>query len=501
MSPSPAFKRCLAALFLFACAGSALAQTTYTWTGGGGNVNFSTAGNWDTLPPDPVATTVNLTFAGSTNTGTLGSPLLQNVTNLYRLSQLIFSADAGAFVIGGSTTSRTFNMRTSPTIQNQSTTSKQTLLLNLGLVNTVAVTGASTNAPVEIAGNLTGNAGASVRLASADTYLILSGDNSGYVGTGRIQIAGGGILGINNNNAIMYNLANLATQYLEITSAADGARLRAETTDRTVVNGINAAADFTLEGQHNLTFSGSAALNTSLGALAVTVDTGRTLTFAGDTAQTGTAAAIFKLGNGNLAVGDARADAMTGFSSGLTVSAGTLLINATGTNIGAIGVDSGATLGGTGSVSFANNTSLSVSGTLTAGDSGQGTMSLTLAGSGKLNFADGSFYQVELGGANDGILAFDTTGDWLAVASGAKLDIIDGGSLQNNVWYTLFSGLTAAPITDFGFTGATQGNFRLDNGNYQVQLVPEPATVVLFLVGGLVILAFRKRTALARSVR
>lgn len=498
LSPVRSFRRkamAAAALIAGFAAAGLQAQTTYTWTGTGGNVNFSTAGNWDTLPPDPANTTVNLTFSGSTNTGTLTTPLLQNVTNSYRVDDLIFAANAGAYFIGGNTGSRTFNLRGNPTIQNLSTTSKQTLLLGLNITNTVNITGASTNAAIELSGNIVGNAGASLRLASSDTYLILSGSNSGYNGTGRVQIDAGGILGINNNNALISNPTDLATQYLEITSSADGTRLRAETTDRTVANGIVAAADFTLEGSNDLTFSGSASLNTAAGALAVSVTSGNRLTFAGNTQRTGaTAALVTKAGAGTLALGTDLADTVTGFSAGITVSEGTLLIEGTAAGLGTVTVADGATVGGNGSLTFASNTNLAVNGTLTAGEDGTGTLAMSLAGTGKLSFSSSSTYEVMLGGANDGLISFSTPGDWLAITSGATLSIIDGGGLQNGVWYTLASGLTTAPSVDFELGGGLEGIFQLSGGNYQVQLVPEPQAAVLAGMGLVVLLSrFRRR--------
>lgn len=499
--PAFALKTSLAAFWLAACAGHGLAQTS-TWTGTGGNANFSTAGNWDTLPVTPGATDTNLTFQGSNNTGTVGSPLLQDVTNSYRVSNMTFAANAGPFVIGGSTSSRTFNFRNNPVLQNLSTTSRQTLLLDVTLTNGMLVTGASTDAPIELAGAITraGSGNPSLTLGSSTTYLILSGNNANFAGTGRLRMNAGGILGINNDNALLSNPTSIAQQSLEITSLADGARLRAETTDRTVANGIDASADFILEGQHNLTFSGSAVLNTTPGALSVTVNAGRTLTFNGNTAQTGTPAAVSKLGAGRLVIGDSRTDQLLGFSSGLIVSEGTLLINATGANTGTISVGAGAELGGAGSLALADNASILVSGALTAGAEGEGTMSLTLAGTGKVAFGADSVYRIELGGANDGLVAFDTTGDWLSIADGATLDIIDGGALQTGVWYTLFSGVSTAPSTNYAFAGGAEGIFRLDGGNYQVQLVPEPQALVLLLLGTLACLTFRKHPAAARGL-
>lgn len=489
-------RQTLAAAALALLAGAGLqAQTTYTWTGTGGNPNFSTAGNWDTLPVNPGTTDVNLTFQGSTNTGSLATPLLQDVAAAYRVDDMIFAADAGTFFIDGLGT-RVFQFRGSATIQNLSTTSKQTILSDLLITNSMQISGASSNAAIELAGNIgrAGTGNPSISLFSASTYLILSGDNSNYNGTGRMRMTAGGILGINNDNALIHNATNLASQYLEIESTADGARLRAETTDRTVANGITAAADFTLEGSNDLTFNGAASLNTAAGALAVTVTSGNRLTFAGNTQRSGPSAALVtKAGAGTLALGTDLADTITGFSAGITVSEGTLLIEGSATALGTLTVEDGATLGGNGSLGLAPDTNVVINGALTAGDDGTGTLAMTLTGSGKLSFSSSSTYEVMLGGVNDGLISFSAPGDWLAISSGATLSIIDGGALQTGVWYTLASGLTTAPLVDFELDGGLEGIFQLSGGNYQVQLVPEPRAAVLAALGLTVLLSFRRR--------
>jgi autotransporter-associated beta strand protein len=74
---------------------------TFTWNGGGGNVNWSTAGNWTGgAPTSNVAT--DLIFAGVTNVGTSGTPLNQNVANPMLFNSITFGATAGNFFLGGS---------------------------------------------------------------------------------------------------------------------------------------------------------------------------------------------------------------------------------------------------------------------------------------------------------------------------------------------------------------------------------------------------------------
>jgi fibronectin-binding autotransporter adhesin len=70
-----------------------------TWSGNGGNVNWSTAGNWNSVPADSTAT--NVIFAGTNNTGTAGTPLNQNISGTLTLNTLTFSGGAGQFFLGG----------------------------------------------------------------------------------------------------------------------------------------------------------------------------------------------------------------------------------------------------------------------------------------------------------------------------------------------------------------------------------------------------------------
>src|SRR4029077_8491314 len=74
--------------------------TTYTWTGGGGNDNWSTPGNWSAGVPVGIDTT-DLVFGGNTNLGTLATPLNQNIANPFLLNSLTFSAGGGPFFLGG----------------------------------------------------------------------------------------------------------------------------------------------------------------------------------------------------------------------------------------------------------------------------------------------------------------------------------------------------------------------------------------------------------------
>src|SRR5262245_51732783 len=67
-----------------------------TWSGAGGNGNWSTGANWVGNTPPASGTTTAVTLAGTTNLTTN-----QDVANPLTLNSLTFAAGAGAFTVGG----------------------------------------------------------------------------------------------------------------------------------------------------------------------------------------------------------------------------------------------------------------------------------------------------------------------------------------------------------------------------------------------------------------
>src|SRR2546428_13967530 len=81
-------------LVCFVFAASSTEAQTYTWTGGGSDVNWSTGANWGGTAPVASPTT-DLIFAGTTNTGTAGAPLNQNIFSPLDLESLTFDSGGG----------------------------------------------------------------------------------------------------------------------------------------------------------------------------------------------------------------------------------------------------------------------------------------------------------------------------------------------------------------------------------------------------------------------
>ena len=92
----PGLARLFCVLIILAAMHSIQAQT---WSGLGGNVNWNTGGNWQggTAP----GAGASLIFAGTTNTGTSGTPLNQNIGAPLTLNSIAFNSGAGTFYLGG----------------------------------------------------------------------------------------------------------------------------------------------------------------------------------------------------------------------------------------------------------------------------------------------------------------------------------------------------------------------------------------------------------------
>jgi autotransporter-associated beta strand protein len=223
------------------------------------------------------------------------------------------------------------------------------------------------------------------------------------------------------------------------------------------------------------------------------------------------------------------------------VNAGSMLVNGTHTGAGTYSVKSGATLGGTGTITFRANSDAGTAITVAAGGSvapGASIGTLTLDGSGTsgslLSLAAGSSLNFEL---NNPLLA-----DKIALVNGATGDIVfnAGGTPSTSTAlsftdlstpvgtlgggkYTLFSsdvangaafagltvnaggtitaGLTIAPAFLAAYPGAS---LQLNNGiatrsDIVLNVVPEPSAMVLLIAGiGLVSVAMgRKRVRTA----
>ena len=233
----------------------------------------------------------------------------------------------------------------------------------------------------------------------------------------------------------------------------------------------------TIDGVINASATGAIIRNTSTGASTLTIgDANTNSTFSGTIADggTGKTLAITKIGTGTLTL-----SGINTYNGGTTVNGGTLLINATNaTGTNAVTINSGGTVGGTGSViGLVTN---SAGGILSPGVSGSGKLTLNgnvtlLAGSTNTFAVNGSTptnNSVILGGS---------------VTYGGVLNVVTNGTFTVGQQFTLFSGAGATNASNFASISGSAGSgklFRFTNGVLSVvssgptltSVTPNPVT-------------------------
>lgn len=215
------------------------------------------------------------------------------------------------------------------------------------------------------------------------------------------------------------------------------------------------------------------------------------------------------------------------YSAGTTVYAGTLVVNNTtgsGTGTGAVTVASGATLGGSGIITPASGSSVTINGTLGAGSAGDVSgqlLTLTLSGAGTLSL-NGAVVADLYTGAGSGTLNSSTAADLLSVGAASWSNVVFGASSVLTVSTSLapsafaagdswklfdWSGITSGTAPVEGINGFSAENLPalgaglgwdlsqlFTSGQITVTTVPEPARAVLLLLGALAFSARRRRT-------
>lgn len=178
------------------------------------------------------------------------------------------------------------------------------------------------------------------------------------------------------------------------------------------------------------------------------------------------------------------------YTGATTINAGTLLVNGSLGNT-AVAVNGGV-LGGNGTIAGATN--INSGGTLSPGNS-PGTLTFD----GNLSLNSGSIYRFEGGDLVDVNGTLDLNNNWtLSLQSGFQ----NGGSTVLFTYTTLAGSPALTPGTnmtiDISGLGFTPGTLTLtDTGSSIVlngiSVIPEPGSVVLFGLGGMAVLFFRRR--------
>lgn len=436
---SKAFRRLLRALVLLCVLSIATSNqaVTYTWTGGGGNVNWSTGGNWGGTAPTSADTT-DLIFAGTTNLGTLGTPLNQDIANPMRLNSITFNSGAGAFFLGGSP----FRMQGASNTITQNSSSAQ------NIANTFSGTNDNNLHTITLAGNGTGVvtlSGVITDGTGPDDYAIVKSGTSTFALTGNSTYTGGttingGTLQINSATSLGATGGGLTINAgtLEITTGF--------TTTRIYTLG-NAASTIQVDASQTLTLNsvmgGTGKLNkTGTGTMVL----GGNNTFSGGT--------DVSAGTLQISASDRLANAGT-----LSVSGGTFDLQTFNETVGAVTLNSGS-ITGTGTATLTGSSFTLKSGTVSAILAGSGTVTkdtsgtVTLSGnntfSGVLTVADGTLSIGTINNASaNGVLG-----------NSANAVVIGGSGTTGTMSYT---GATASSTKTF--TMGTGGTGVLDVTN------------------------------------
>ncbi|MHB1156720.1 MAG: autotransporter-associated beta strand repeat-containing protein [Phycisphaerales bacterium] len=496
---------------------------TFNWDGGSvTSDNWSDAANWtpDGAPPIGDSTTI-VRLQGSTR-------LTPVVEAPYTLAKLSFLAGADAFSLSGSTLTFSNGSSDGNIIYNASSNT-QTIANNLS-VNTVTngPTINASGADLVLNGGISVASGAPSLKFTSDTSahtITVNGNITGSYGQFQIDVSTAvnpqfvtvlngnntftaqfllfsGTLKVGNSNALGNGTGG--SPDVQFGAGGTGRTMKLLTIAPVTISrnifiqsGVNStAAQFSTIGGETAdasTFSGNIMLGSNdianargAQALTVTAATGGTVTFSGNLLQPvnvfgpASNAALTKTGLGKVILSGAN----NTYVGTTTVTAGTLQVDGTLTSGGGtVTVNGGATLGGNGVI----NRAVAVNGDLAPGAS-IGTLTVDSA-----NFGTGGKLDIELAPGSSDLLAVTGNLD----ITNATLNLLGLADNVSNYVIATYGSLTVNGGTNgfFNVTGLPVG-YSIDYGagtNSQITLlIPEPATLGLMTLGGLMI-ASRKR--------
>lgn len=420
--PSGLTRLCCALLFLVAV--PTIWAGTWSWNGNGGNANWSTVGNWSEGNAPISASTTDLIFAGTNNTGTALVPLNQNIATPFLLNSLTFGTGAGSFYLGGG--ALRFDGGTANSIL-QGSTSAQYI--------TNAITGPSNNAEVTV--TLTGGGSGLVTMsgnisagAGHRDYAILKTGNSTFALSGTNTYAGGTT--ISGGTLIVNSSASLG----DISGALT----------------LNAG---TLEVASG--FSTSRAISVNSASSTFQIDPSQTYTVTSGITGTGT---LNKTGTGTMVLSGANT-----YSGGTTISAGTLQLGGADRllNTGAVTISGGTfdlqTFSETVGVVTLTSGSIVGTGTLTGSAYAfqSGIVSASLGGTGALTKTTSGTLTLTGASTYSGGTTID--GGTVIINSSTNLGNVTGALTINAGTLEIATGFTTARLISLGDLTST---FQVD---------------------------------------
>ena len=350
-----------------------------------------------------------------------------------------------------------------------------TLNINGGTVNFNNATNGTGNGYLNVGVNTTTSKG-TININGANlnvgTWMKLGGNynaTTGQSGTailavtnGAVTVGGGsdaaynGVLFMDGGNGDA--TANTGTSTLTLGSGGTltVAQIQAGNNGTKTIN-INGGTVAAGSGATNLFMSAATGLTVNLLSSGATFNSGSNNILIGSVL--GNTGGLTKTGSGTLTLTNVNT-----YSGGTTISAGTLLANnpsGSGTGTGAVKINSGATLGGTGTIAgvITNN----AGGILSPGVNGIGTFTVT----NRLTLLAGSTNSFVVNGTTvvaSNSVALGVTG---AVTYGGVLNIAPNGSFTVGQTFTLFSGAGATTPSNFASIAGSPGAgkaFSFTNG-------------------------------------
>ncbi|MEN3368683.1 MAG: fibronectin-binding autotransporter adhesin [Verrucomicrobiota bacterium] len=427
---------------IFLATGSTSRAAGFTWNGNGGNTNWSTTGNWN-LGSVPISgSAADVYFAGTTNTGTLATPLNQNIATTFQLNNLFFSSGGGNFFLGGGDLAFTGAANTITQSSSGTQNIANNIVASANSTITLNLTGLGTGV-VTLSGSInagSGNRDYAVTKTGASTFSLTGASNYGGATT-----VSGGVLNIRNATALGTTASG--------TTVATGAALQIQGgitvgTEALTLNGSGIASDGAfrnISGNNSfggaITFASASTIASDAGTLTLSggiVNGGFAVTFGGSSNVTSSGVisgtgVLIKNGSGTLTL----SNGLNSFSGGSTLNGGTVVVisgslgaTTLATTINAATLEAAATFATPRNFTLGSATStIMVDPTQTYTVSGifSGTGALNKTGSGTLILSGANTYaaatNISAGTLREGTGNVIPNTSAVTVASGATYDL------------------------------------------------------------------------------
>lgn len=360
----------------------------------------------------------------------------------------------------------------------------------------------------EIAGQIREQSGGSLALIKEGTGTwIVSGTNNNYsdatsLREGTLNVKKIGNTGENSSigrNGVISMGFGSATRQLALVYTGTG-----ETSNKVI--SIAASYNHNIAIDHSGT--GRLKFTSDLASVHTSGQGINTLTFRGSTSGVGEFAGAIVNGLGTNKTSVTKEGTGTWILSGAStytgatvVSEGELVIEGSLNGTSHVNVSGQLASGVTGSIKTGSHGSVTIldGGVLApGGDEGAGTLSLSLNGSGKLNFQTGSTLAMELGAESDRIV-FSDSGNWLqGGGAGTTLALSLGSGFSYSKSYTIFENVTTANFTLGSISGYDTANYTAElvqfGDTYQLEFtaVPELGTFGLVALGAFIVYRGRR---------